>query len=189
MSEKLHELGFGFCDNKPCFMNIIPGITTINEALGLLENNGEISKQTSLHSVRFSVGKIWGKIAIIPDNPYVAGIEMSPSEAGITLIEFVELFGEPCVVYVAPSNPLSRHSVKIALEYPLIRILCQDIDDDNISISSALITHLLLAAPQLVGRGMTPNPCDAINNSENNNTAWKGFISVNEYRRLVWLAH
>jgi hypothetical protein len=190
MSDTLHRLGFDICDDKPCFMNIIPGVTTVDDALLQLESKGGKYKTTSGHSVYFSLEKLHCKTALVDDSPYVAGIELVPDylnlEGQITLADFVQLYGEPCVVLASSPHATSPHTVKIAFEYPLIRILCQKVEDDNASISSAFVTHILFAGPQLVGRGMTPNPCGSMNDPESERTAWQGFLSLNEYRRLIW---
>ena len=171
-------------------MNIIPGATTVQEAIALLKSKTNIYNESSFHAKYFTLDKIFCKIAIVDSSPYVAGIELGPDylipEARITLKEFVELFGEPCLTWVASPNAVSRHTTKLAFEYPLIRILCQDITDDDLSTSDAAITHILFAAFILVGRGMTPNPCELVNDPQIHGTSWHGFISVNEYRRLVW---
>src|SRR5690242_19984841 len=100
----VRELGFAVCDGTPCFMNITPGVTTIAEATSLLKTKGEVFNRSARHSLRFSIDKIYGNLALMPDNPHVLGIELSPEVAQISLMEFIELFGEPCAIRVAQFN-------------------------------------------------------------------------------------
>jgi hypothetical protein len=188
-----HELGFDYCGDIPCFLNIVPGVTTIEMAIELLKNKSITYHLTGSHRKYFTLHKVSCAIIVIPNNLTVAGLEISINYASgnpqpqIILHEFIEMFGEPCVVWVSRSGA-DKHFPKIAFEYPLNRVFCQDIidEDDDKSISDALVTYILLAAPELVGHGMTPNPCDAINNPENHCVAWRGYLSVNEYRSFVW---
>jgi hypothetical protein len=182
----LASLGFSFCNDTPCFMDICPGTTTIEDALKLLADKGAIKTSVARHNVYFDTRLMSVKVAIMPDNPVVIGLELSPNESIITLSQFVALYGEPCAVYAAPANPPSPHIEGIQFEYPLIRVLCQQIKDNNVPIANAPITHLLLASSYLIYRGMTPNACDQVNDPQQHCTTWHGFLSLNEYRRLVW---
>jgi hypothetical protein len=186
MANNLPELGLDNCNNIPCF---IPGVTTTEAALNIIESRGKIAHKnignSGIQTVYFETNTIWAKLTSLHGDPYVAGIEMYPRETPMFLGEFVELFGKPCVVYVAPLSRIGFHTTKFAVEYQLIRILCQDIENDELPVSSAAITLLLLAAAHLVGRGMTPNPCESLDQLGVHVCAWQGFLSVNEYRRLV----
>ncbi len=190
MTDKLQKISIDICGMKPCFLNIIPGVTPIEEAIALLKTKTNLYNEAPLHSKYFAFDHITCKLAIVDGSPLVAGIEISMGwpnpQFRITLAEFVEQFGEPCVVMVSPPNATSPHTAGIAFEYSLIRILCQDISDNDSSIAEAPITLILLAGPQLVGRGMTPNPCESMHYPESERTYWQGFRSVNEYRRFVW---
>jgi hypothetical protein len=140
MMDNLHKHGFDLCDSIPCFLDIVPGITPLEEALTIIGLKGVIGNLGGKYSRYFSIEKIYGRILIVPGDPHIAGFEISPYEVQITFGEFAELYGPPCVVYVEPIKPPSNYSVKFMCEYPLIRLMCQDIVDDDLSISEATIT-------------------------------------------------
>jgi hypothetical protein len=116
---ELEALGFGVCDGRPCFMGIVPGVTTWIEAVSFVKKHGGIDSTKYLSLDIHSLG-----VAFYPteDLSLVGGIQLEPSQIQIPVGQVFQLFGVPCSIIVdrgmiTPNGVTLRyHSMSVTVE-------------------------------------------------------------------------
>lgn len=97
----LEMLGFGVCDSRPCFVGIIPGITTGKEALSLLSKYD--SNVLVLEEGRYILARVNNfSVSVILDengeNVISLSIPLFKDSVFPSLGSFIAMYGVPCSV-------------------------------------------------------------------------------------------
>lgn len=159
----LIDLGFGWCDDVPCFMTIVPGQTTWNEVQELT------GASDARHLAYFSMTFRRDRLLASAGNP--AGIENTggPTSVGMTLADPASKLGDVLLLYGVPCNVVLGTAGKdptLTLIYP------------QIMFRAALRPARPMSQAVLTQAGLTPMICNP-----NQNFGWHGFQSI----RWLWL--
>ena len=113
--------GLGWCEGKPCFMGIVPGQTSWDEARSTLIRQGAVETDIGLTLDMENSTKIlvWSRLEDFDKSVNVIEIYL-PEASPPTLGSFISYYGSPCAVYNrnVPSFVVLYKSMSFNTTYP-----------------------------------------------------------------------
>jgi hypothetical protein len=132
---ELERLGFGVCEGRPCFMGIVPGVTSSDEAEAFAKKRGG---EVSGKYIIADSGEIGVAIHKTQDVMWVGMVQISAVRP-MTLssaADFIQLYGVPCAVGIAYDDK------QIALRYPSMSVVVNS--DQGIFTADMAIDRIIL---------------------------------------------
>ncbi len=171
--------GLGLCDGVPCLMGIMPGRTSLRDAVALLGNHLALGNDRT--TATGSSGT-YDRATVREGTPNVVGIVQIEFQQPpmITLGELVALYGPPCKVSWANDEPY------ILITYPYLSALIKTDVSANLALidQRSPISRVILYSPSPEScRGQVPQ-VDAHPERPPQALAgpWLGFASLKRYR-------
>ena len=165
-SNALQTMGLDACNGKLCFMQLVPGVTTMEQARQAMASYMFRDDGGDFHS---RVGGFEVRI----DGEDGSGIQhvdiQAPANSGPSSVPFSEIirqFGTPCYV-----SQVMSYDGSIVLTYPSFQLHVAIEEQGRLSLDSTISGVTLADAP-------TGNLCDG---DDPYGTPWRGFASANIY--------
>lgn len=164
----LEALGLGLCDGQPCFMGIIPGVSTWEDVTPILKRFDDLDTYGLFASGRLkdiyinitsSTSRIITSVEFVP--------VMNNGNLGVSLRAIMQGLGAPCVVGFLRENSHPR------LIFPA---MSADVLLDRARLTDAALADYLLIIPKN----------DAVQRCTNTSMSlirWKGFAALGHYLR------
>ena len=168
--DDLKDLGFARCDSKPCFVGIIPGLTTGTAAQTLLSNyDGNVNADGKTILAR--VNNL-GIAAILGDDGNVISIQIPIHQPNFARLDsFIAMYGLPCSVGVF------KLGNRIDLQYPNLSLGISPVGG-YVSLQSRL------EYVEISSSRVSPLQCSYDESKEDYAVLpWLGFASVERYHR------
>jgi hypothetical protein len=167
---ELRELGFDRCDGHPCFLGIVPGITSGKEAYQLLSQYDETLLYVKGRPIIARVNDIDFAVHVDDmDQILIIHIPVYSGNEFPQLKSFIALYGVPCAVHAAHDQPT------LGVNYPGLALGSYEVQG-RLSLYSDL-SYVALLNPEII-----PPRCAGYENEGFSIKPWRGFILANRYK-------
>jgi hypothetical protein len=167
----LREIGFDVCDGQPCFLELVPGITTGQQAHELLSQYDDILPYIAGGDILARVNNI-GFALIIDDNTnkiISIQIAVAPRITFPQLDDFIAMYGLPCAVAVSKDPP------SLTLNYPNMSLGSHELQG-----RFSLYAELWYVA--LASTEVSTHRCQYSESEGYSVRPWRGFTVANRYK-------
>src|SRR5262249_36908832 len=113
-SEVLGALGFAVCNGQPCFVGIVPGITTAKKALTVVSNSADMAAYSTSQEIMARMHNLGVTLIVNPETEKIISIQI-PVHTGERfphIDSFIAMYGLPCAVEASQDN------TQLILNYP-----------------------------------------------------------------------
>lgn len=170
------KLGFGMCDERPCFMGLIPGITSAQQAREVMLKQGGTQVGSEL---LLRVEDVQVRVGLTDRVSYIVATYFTGARRGMMPFHrLVQEFGPPCKVLAT-----IYAGRQMMVVYPFMSVEIT-LSEQRISFDSPVTMINLWDSRQ---RGRAAAPLESLCRAARETTDWVGFTAQDRYARLVYV--